>query len=364
MTGSNQQSAVETAGDQVQTTSTETPMTSETITESGTAEQSTIEDEASEKQVSRHEKTTPSVQQTPTECTDCGNTELTKSEKHAEISCDDCGTIIETREFPQVAGWTRHTVKAREVTTSVTSNNDAGLSGNALGGTIDWRDMDGYGSSLSSLKRSQMHRLRDLDRRADTERAEQSNYKYALSEIRRMGAAIDAPRHVRDAASELYEEALEADALTGRSIEAVATVVLYAACEEKNISRDLSELAEISRADHLEITDTLAGLRQDIGLQDHGISVTTHVPTLCEELDVDDDVQEVAADILEGTVTEELLENASLIEHTAAAIYGASVRTGDLINQRKVADAADVPMRSVRACYQNHIEVAGFSAAY
>lgn len=354
MTGS--QSTVETASEPATSdTEPETPMTSETIIQTGTKSSST---DSTETTTSRTE-----IDDSPSTCTECGSSSITVSDKHAETSCDDCGAIIESRDFPQTAGWKHESSEKHKRDTSVTGNDDSGISMNPLGGTIDWKDMDGYGSSLSSKKRSRMHRLRNHDRNLDSGEPKRSNYKYALGEINRIAAAISVPRHVRDSASELYEEILEEDALRGRSIEATATAVLYAACEQKNFDRPLSELAEVSHADHSEVADTYTGILKDLGMNDHGVDVTTYVPSLCDHLTLDDDVQSVAAEILEHTVTEELLENGSLVEHTAAAVYAAAVRTNEKVSQKQISKAANVDQAAIRSRYQEQVEAAAFNTA-
>ncbi len=356
------QFTVAQAGEQVtDTTTTETPMTT-TETE--------IEDESSELESEEHtdENTAAENQHSreispiPTECPECESEDFSKSEKHGEITCNDCGEIVETIEFPEVVGWKRHAVASNETTTTVTGNNDAGINMNALGGTIDWKDMDGYGNSLSSKKRSQMHRLRDLDRRSDTSSPAESNYKYALGEINRISADIEVPRHVRDAASEYYEQALDADVIRGRSIEAVATAVLYTACEQKGFSRSMSEITAVSRAEHSGVVDTYEALTRELGIGDHGSDLRKYVFPLASSLDIDDDIAAFAGDLLEGTLTDELLEQGSLKEHTAAAMYIAAVRSGEVISQRKIADAIDVNHGAVRDCYRVHIEAVSSSA--
>lgn len=361
MTGS-QQSAVETAPEQPQKNSdTPTTMSAEPTTKTAVSiATNTVSDENVDTDTS--EETRPGVTEAPSECSECESSTLSTSDKHGEVTCDDCGAIVETRMFPQSAGWKRQSSKEHQADTSVTANNDSGISRNPLGGTIDWKDMDGYGSSLSSKKRSRMHRLRQLDQSLSTGPVEESNYNYALGEINRMAADISVPRYVRDAASGMYETILEENGLTGRSIEPVATAVLYAACEETAVvSRDLSEIVSVSHADHSEVIDTYRSILPELGLNDHGVAVTMYVEPMCEKLYLSDSVQENASQILESTLTEELMQNTTLMEHTAAAVYAAALRSGEKTTQQAIANAADISRNALRARYQEHVEAAGFT---
>lgn len=300
---------------------------------------------------------TPTVDAgTPSECTECGSSDISVSDKHGETACQDCGAIIDEQQFPTKAGWKHTSSEKHTAETSVTSNDDSGFSQNPLGGTIDWKDMDGYGNSLSSKKRSLMHRLRGLDQALDTDPDEKSNYTYALSEINRISADIDAPRHVRDDATDLYQDILDRDALVGRAIETVATAALYAACNINDVDRDLSELTEVSHADHSAVVDVHTRLVEELDLNRDGADLTGHVEPLCERLDLNDDVQDAAADILTSTVTDEHLESGSLAEHTAAAVYAAAVRTQNKRSMNDVANASYTSVEAVRARYQENIE--------
>jgi transcription initiation factor TFIIB len=358
MTGS--QHTVETTGDQqTEEASAETPITQH----GGVTEVEDSDQAASITQRQRHDHTdttenTDSESESPTCCENCDSENLSTAGSNTEVVCEDCGTVLDTNPFPETAGWKHESSEEHTSTVNVTGNQDAGISMNALGGRIDWKDMDGYGSSLSSKKRATMHRLRDLDQRLTTSRDETQNYKFALGEMNRMANLLSIPRYVQDAASEMYEELLEDDlsALAGMPIETVSTAVLYAACEDKDIDRSASELADISHIDQHELVDTYERLAPALGVNDYGINMNEYTAALCDELNVDDDVQENAMEILTDTLTEEFLQAGSLIEYIAAAVYTAAVRSGEVIPQEDIAGAAGISQNSLRARYQQQLE--------
>jgi len=114
--------------------------------------------------------------------------------------------------------------------------------------TIDWKDRDAYGRSISSKKRSQMHRLRKWQERIRTKDAGERNLQFALSEVDRMASALGVPRSVREVASVIYRRALRrtssADGPSRASPPRVCT--LPAA---RRIPRSLEEIADVSRVD-------------------------------------------------------------------------------------------------------------------
>ena len=358
MTG--QQSTVETTSDQQTPEATaETPITQQAgVTAIDDSEQSAS---ITEKQRS-DEQTDEQTDSEATCCKNCDSENLSKASGETELVCKDCGFVVDTDPFPNTASWKHESSQTHESTVNVTDNTDAGISMNALGGRIDWKDMDGYGSSLSSKKRARMHRLRDLDQRLTASEPETQNYKFALGEINRMANQMSVPRYVQDAATEMYENILEEqpDVLAGISVEAAATAILYAACEDTDITRPLSEFAEISYIDKHDIMDTYERLAPTLGVNSYGINMKEYVAALCDELHADDIVQDNAMDILTDTLTEEFLQQGSVIEYVAAAVYTASVRTGDVISQKRIASVADISPGAVRQGYQQQLEAVSF----
>jgi len=292
------------------------------------------------------------------EC-DCESPSVIRDDKHAELTCSECGSILKTTEIELEANWKRTSSKKHARETSVAGNNDSGVTTAPLGGTMDWRDKDGYGNNLSSKRRSHIHRLRELDRELEFGGDERSNYKYSVSEINRLSASMSIPRYVRDSATSMYESLLEADALTGRSIETVSTATLVIACEEDNlISRDFEEFVELAHADASELKDTVTGVRRDLGMTHTDENSTRFVGPMCHEIGLSTRVRERAEQILARVLSSDVSDEGALVEHTGAAVYSACVQAGVMIPQSQIADVAGVSQENIRERYQEHIETA------
>jgi len=225
--------------------------------------------------------------------------------------------------------------------------------------TIDWKDKDAYGRSISSKKRSQMHRLRKWQERIRTKDAGERNLQFALSEIDRMASALGVPRSVREVASVIYRRALKEDLIRGRSIEGVATSALYAACRKEGIPRSLEEISEVSRVERKEIGRTYRYISQELGLEMKPVDPKKYVPRFCSELELSEEVQTKANEIIETTAEKGLLSGKSPTGYAAAAIYAASLLCNEKKTQREVADVAQVTEVTIRNRYQEQIEAMG-----
>ena len=84
-----------------------------------------------------------------------------------------------------------------------------------------------------------------------------------------------------------------------------------------------------------------------------------YVPRFCSELNLSEEVQTKANEIIETTAEEGLLSGKSPTGYAAAAIYAASLLCNEKKTQREVADVAQVTEVTIRNRYQEQIEAMG-----
>jgi len=308
------------------------------------------------------ERTTESDEETTErECPECGSADLIQSADRGELVCDDCGLVVEEGSIDLGPEWRAFNHREREEKSRVGTPTTRTMHDKGLTTTIDWKDKDAYGRSISSRKRSQMHRLRKWQERIRTKDAGERNLQFALSEVDRMASALGVPRAVREVASVIYRRALDEDLIRGRSIEGVATACLYAACRKQGIPRSLEEIAEVSRVDRKEIGRTYRYVSQELGLEMEPVDPEQYVPRFCSELDLPEEVQTKATEIIRETADQGLLSGKSPIGFAAAAIYAASLLCNEKKTQREVAEVAQVTEVTIRNRYQEQIEAMGIS---
>nr|WP_253736966.1 transcription initiation factor IIB [Halohasta salina] len=271
------------------------------------------------------------------------------------------GLIIENDRIDRGPEWRAFTHSERQEKSRVGAPTTNTMHDKGLTTTIDWKNEDAYGRSLSSEKRSQMHRLRKWQERIRTKDAGERNLQFALSEVDRMASALGVPQSVREVASVIYRQALNEDLIRGRSIEGVSTAALYAACRKEGIPRSLEEIAEVSRVDRKEIGRTYRYISQELGLEMRPVDPKKYVPRFSSQLDLSEEVQAKAKEIIDTTAEEGLLSGKSPTGFAAAAIYAASLLCNEKKTQREVADVAQVTEVTIRNRYQEQIEAMGLS---
>ncbi|WP_440771870.1 transcription initiation factor IIB [Natronorubrum sp. DTA28] len=292
-------------------------------------------------------------------CDECDGGTLVKSEDQGELVCDQCGLIVEGANIDRGPEWRAFNHSERQNKSRVGAPTTQTMHDKGLTTSIDWKNQDAYGRSISSDKRNQMRRLRKWQERIRTKDAGERNLQFALSETDRMASSLGIPRSVREVACVMYRRALDEDLIRGRSIEGVATSTLYAACRMEGIPRSLEEVAAVSRVERKEIGRTYRYVAQELGLEMEPVNPKKYVPRFCSELELSEEVQVKANEIIDTTTEKGLLSGKSPTGYAAAAIYAASLLCNEKKTQREVSDVAQVTEVTIRNRYQEQIEAMG-----
>ncbi|GGM65468.1 transcription initiation factor TFIIB [Halarchaeum rubridurum] len=288
-------------------------------------------------------------------CPECGGN-LVVDESHGETVCEDCGLVVDEDEIDRGPEWRAFNSQEKDQKSRVgapTTNmmHDKGLSTN-----IGWQDKDAYGNSLSSRQRQKMQRLRTWNERFRTRDSKERNLKQALGEIERMASALGLPKNVRETASVIYRRALDEDLLPGRSIEGVATAALYAAARQASTPRSLDEVTNVSRVDKDEIARTYRYVVRELSLEVAPADPTSYVPRFVSDLDLGDEVERQARDLLESAKREGIYSGKSPVGLAAAAVYAAGLLTNDRVTQNRVSEVANISEVTIRNRYHELLE--------
>lgn len=288
-------------------------------------------------------------------CPECDEGTITTTDESERV-CHDCGLIVETSRIDHGPEWRAFNHTERQQKSRVGAPTTQAMHDKGLTTSIDWKDRDAYGRALSAEKRTQMNRLRTWQNRLRTKDSGERNLQFALSEIDRMASGLGVPRPDREVACVIYRRALSADLIRGRSIEAVATSALYAACRQDGIPRSLNEMATVSRVDRQEIGRCYRYVSSELGLELVPMDPVKFVPRFASELGLSATAEAKAIEIIQVATKQGLLSGKSPTGFAAAAIYAASLLCNEQLTQRDVAAVAKVTEVTIRNRYREQIE--------
>lgn len=261
-----------------------------------------------------------------------------------ETVCQECGLVVDEHRIDHGPEWRSFadddTDRERTGAPLTRSRHDRGLS------TEIGRD-----TRLKGRKRRRLARMRREHSRARISSKAERNRVYGFSQVRRLVAALDLPRDVREQACVLFESAQSEGLLHGRSLEGFAAAAVYAVCRTRSISRGLAEVLEPARADEGELKAAYGAMNRELGLETGPVHPREYVPRFASDLDVPEAVErgalELAAEVRESGI--DVGRNPRGV--AAACLYTAAVRRDHDLTQADAAEAGGVSPVTLRKTY-------------
>jgi len=276
-------------------------------------------------------------------CPDCEGRLRTDS---GETACTVCGLVIEDRpfDFEEPSAEISDTLGRNRTGAPLTERrHDRGLSSEIGFGT------DAKGNTLSAKKRRQLGRLRREHGRARWGSKAERNLGIGLSEISRMGSALELPKSLQDEACRHFRQAQDADLLTGRSIEAMASASVYAACREDGRIETIEDVAAVARVETVAITNAYNVMNRELGLAVRPRNPAAFVPRLCSELGLELCVERRARALAKRATAEGVGIGCQPVGVAAGCLAIVIEDDGIAVTQSDLAGVAGVSIETIRA---------------
>jgi transcription initiation factor TFIIB len=291
-----------------------------------------------------------------TRCSGCGSNHLTRDYERGELVCDECGLVLEESMIDQGPDWRAFDAEQGEKRARTGAPTTLTIHDKGLSTEIGWKNKDPYGKSIPTRNRAQLYRLRKWQRRIRVSNATERNLAFALAELDRIASALTLPRNVRETAALIYRKAVNRNLIRGRSIEGVVAASLYGSCRQCNVPRTLDEIAAKSHIGRKEIGRTYRFMTRELGLRLLPTRPQDYVQRFCSELKLKGEVQARSNEILKDATERELTSGRGPTGVAAAAIYIASLQSGERRTQREVAEVAGVTEVTIRNRYKELTE--------
>jgi transcription initiation factor TFIIB len=285
-------------------------------------------------------------------CRECGSRNLETDTTRGEVSCLDCGLVLEENKIDPGAEWRsfspEHGDNMSRTGAPVTQLiHDKGLSTD-----IDWQNRDYSGRALSSKSRVQYHRMRKWQRRARVSNTHDRNLATALPEIARISSKLGMSKGVQQEVAVVYRKSMEKGLTRGRSIDALVSASIYLVCNINKLGRTLDEVADASRVGRKELTRCYKIIKKELGVRIRVNHPRDFIQGFVSKLGLPPETLLKTSEIIDEAEKKELIDGKSPTGIAAAAIYIASHLTGRIRTQREVADVSSVTEVTIRNRYK------------
>lgn len=285
----------------------------------------------------------------------CPECETALTEASDATYCEECGFVDESPNLDRGPEWRAYDSDERQQKSRVGAPTTEARHDKGLTTNISWQDRDAYGNQISSKQRRKMQRLRKWDQRCKTQSSRERNIRSGISEIKRMASALGLPEDVIETASVLFRRASNEDLLPGRSIEGVASAAVYIAARMERIPRTYDQLESVSRVDINRVKRTQRHLVRELNLELKPASPSVYLPQFASTLDLPQQHVKEANRLLDA-VDETTLSGYKPTGLAAAALFAASLTTGDIVTQSSLAETCGVTAVTIRNTYKMYIK--------
>ncbi len=282
-------------------------------------------------------------------CENCGKGEFSLDSTTQENICVNCGHVVQTK-IEEGAEW-------RSFEGEEGSRIRVGMPPNPLMPDKGISTVIGskYGDSterISAKFKTDLRRLRMLQRRITLPDSKDRNLAVALRELNELGERLEIPLFVLERASNIYRTALERDLIRGRSIKSVVAAALYAAIRQTENPRTLKEISEASGQEKRELAKKYRLIVRKLRLRLPMPDPVKYVRKICSEAGLSKKVMLEAQKIIRLAQEEKLTGGKNPTVMAAAATYYACILLNVEVTQQDIANAADVTETTVRNRFQ------------
>jgi transcription initiation factor TFIIB len=173
-----------------------------------------------------------------------------------------------------------------------------------------------------------------------------------MSELERLSSKVSITPPLKEKAALIYRKALDKGLVRGRSINAITSAALYAACRESGTPRTIRDISEASLVDKKDVARCYRLLLQEIHFNMPVADSLTFVSKIAEQNKIPGKIQGEAIKILAEAKRKRFAAGKDPMGLAAAALYIACLIHGEKVTQKDIAEAAGVTEVTVRNRYK------------
>lgn len=283
-------------------------------------------------------------------CSNCNSTELILDPFRGEVSCSNCGYVLQQKMIDDGAEWRAYTSEESSKRSRVGSPYKHSLHDRGLSTIIGYENYDYRGVKLSSTKRMQIYRLRKWQLRNTL--GSNASLAQALGEIERLASKLQLPRSVKETSVSIYRRAYKENIVRGRSIDGLVAASIYCATRIRRIPRTINEIAEESSFTKKELGKHYRTLVTKLNLKIPITNPVNFIVRFGTELKLSGRAQRKAAEIIKEARTLGISAGKDPTGLAASAIYIAAILCDERITQKRIAEVANVTEVTIRQRYK------------
>lgn len=278
-------------------------------------------------------------------CPECDSTHLQTDRERGEMTCRDCGLIIEEnmidfnkewKDFDDKEGKNARagaplTYTKPELMTQIGNRND-----------------------FNKIKqKDKFIRMAKWQYRSTTM---EKNLKLALAHLKQTSSFLKLPAFVEEETARIYNQVVKKGLTKGRSIEPLIAGALYIACKKYDIPRTFKEIKEASGCNKRDVMKSYKLISRSLSLKFTPTDPTSFVSKFANKLNISPEIESNALKILEEAEKKGVINGKIPIGIAAASLYIATMLNCEKKTQEEIAEVAGVTAVTIRKRCQDLVK--------
>ena len=181
----------------------------------------------------------------------------------------------------------------------------------------------------------------------------EKNLVLAFSEITKISHILSLPKSVLEKAATTYKKIVKKRYVKGRNIRTLTAATVYMACKQCGFPRTLNEVAIASKITKRKVGKGYRFLVKELGCFIPPVKPAQYLQKFLNQLTISEKTKEITDKILEAAnVNVRLTSGRDPMSIVAAAIYIATLLTGEKKTQREIAEASRLTEATIRNRYK------------
>ena len=288
---------------------------------------------------------------------ECPPDKIIYDEERGEYICTETGEVLEERVVDEHADWRAFTPEEKTKKPRTGPPIDQSIHDLGISSTIDWKDVDVYGTKFDVEQKMKAMKLRKWQLRTRLKSSEDRNLYQAMREIERITSLLKLPKAVKDDASAIYRKALEKKLVRGRSIDEIVAASIYAACRRMKVVKSLDEIAKYTKSKRSEIARAYRLLLAKLDIEIPVIDPKDYLMSIADAVKADMKSVRKALEIIEKAKNIGITSGRDPAGIAAAALYIGVVLNNEPITQHDIASVAGITDVTLRNRYKELVNV-------
>lgn len=277
-------------------------------------------------------------------CIECGSFTMLYDKVRGEIICKTCG-LVANNVLSYNPEWRAFNTQEERARSRIGSPSSI-LNLNGLSTKITRINLDYYGKYLDMATRTKFARLSRINNRIQYKTIR--NLKKPVLELKRLRSLLNISDDVLETAFIFYCLTLKKDLIRGRSVIGMIGASIYLACRRKRVPITLKDLLEVLDITFKQLKRCTRIYLKNINISNIYIDPVILINRIGDKLGLTMRTRTEAAKILIKAREKGLTIGKKPMALVGAAIYIASIQTGEKRTQRQIAKVAQITPVTIR----------------